>query len=83
MTASVRAANLFLLLDIVLVETAESLQVSTFNSFAARRILERRQSSGRSKGAPLLSKRPKTIDVDDTVDPEWLNDGTLDENYDA
>jgi hypothetical protein len=56
MMASVRAANLFLLLDIVLVETAESLQVSIFNSFAARRI-ERRQSSGRSKGAPLLSEK--------------------------
>jgi hypothetical protein len=52
-----------------------------FNSFAARRI-ERRQSSARSKGAPLLSESPKTIDVDDAIDPKWLHDGTLDENYD-
>ena len=27
-------------------------------------------------------KRRKTIDVDDSIDPEWLDDGNPDENYD-
>lgn len=80
--ASVQPPSLLLGI-LLLVGTSESLQVS-LNRFAARRI-ELRRLSARHQGAPLFFSRPKrrkTIDVDDSIDPEWLDGGNVDENYD-